>query len=204
MIFTTPTQFIALGLLFLVGWLWGYASHNGGRKWRRRHEEATQKYAAYRNEAESDLRDAKHRIATLEAANASPERQNAGDKAAITGPKAKLPPAPPTMSSTSAPLALANTQPGSLGDKPQKGGLGVGGPDDLTRIRGIDTLLGTRLVALGVTRYDDIEKLSAVDEMALEHRLALPVGLVAREQWRDQAALLRAGKDSEHRERFGR
>ena len=33
--------------------------------------------------------------------------------------------------------------------------------------------------------------------------IALPVGLIARDQWRAQAALLRAGNDTEHAERFG-
>lgn len=75
--------------------------------------------------------------------------------------------------------------------------------DTLTRVRSIDEALNTRLFGLGVLRFEDIEKLSAEDEMALEQRLALPVGTIARDQWRAQAALLRAGNDAEHAERFG-
>jgi hypothetical protein len=38
--------------------------------------------------------------------------------------------------------------------------------------------------------------------MALEQRLSLPAGYITREQWRDQAELLQAGKDADHAERF--
>lgn len=86
---------------------------------------------------------------------------------------------------------------------PARGWLASSVRDDLTRIRGIDATLNTRLFSLGVLRFEDLEKLSAEDEMALEERLALPVGTVARDQWRAQAALLRAGNEREHAERFG-
>lgn len=86
---------------------------------------------------------------------------------------------------------------------PSKGWFPGSARDDLTRLRGIDRVLDTRLFALGVTRFEDIEKLSAEDEMALEQRLDLPVGYVGREQWRTQAALLRAGRTEEHAAHFG-
>lgn len=87
-------------------------------------------------------------------------------------------------------------------EMPSKGWFASSARDDLTRLRGIDPVLNTRLFGLGVTRFEDVEKLSAEDEMALEQRLALPVGYVAREQWRTQAALLRAGQDAEHAAHF--
>lgn len=74
--------------------------------------------------------------------------------------------------------------------------------DSLTRIRGIDDALQARLSDLGIVRFEDLEKLSAQDEMALEQRLSLPVGYVAREQWRPQAALLRAGQNADHAAHF--
>ena len=74
--------------------------------------------------------------------------------------------------------------------------------DALTRIRGIDDALQARLSDLGIVRFEDLEKLSAQDEMALEQRLSLPVGYVAREQWRPQAALLRAGQNADHAAHF--
>ena len=36
MLFSTPTQYAVLALLFVGGWLLGLASHPGGRKWRER------------------------------------------------------------------------------------------------------------------------------------------------------------------------
>ncbi|MFZ5796118.1 MAG: hypothetical protein ACRCS5_16120 [Sphingomonas sp.] len=79
----------------------------------------------------------------------------------------------------------------------------VGTPHDaLTRIRGIDEALQARLSDVGIVRFEDLEKLSAQDEMALEQRLSLPVGYVAREQWRPQAALLRAGQNADHAAHF--
>ena len=87
-------------------------------------------------------------------------------------------------------------------EMPAKGWFASSARDELTRIRGIDVPLNTRLFGLGVTRFEDLEKLSAEDEMALEQRLALPVGTIARDQWRTQAALLRAGQDDEHATHF--
>ena len=98
----------------------------------------------------------------------------------------------------SPPAAIGPAEP----EMPSKGWFASSARDELTRIRGIDGVLNTRLFSLGVVRFEDIEKLSAEDEMALEQRLALPVGYIAREQWRTQAALLRAGQDEEHATHF--
>lgn len=37
MLFTTPTQYIALAIALVAGWLFGLASHPGGRKWKTRY-----------------------------------------------------------------------------------------------------------------------------------------------------------------------
>ena len=109
------------------------------------------------------------------------------------------PPAPMTpMPTEAAPAAIGPAEP----EMPSKGWFASSARDDLTLIRGIDGVLNTRLFALGVVRFEDLEKLSAEDEMALEQRLALPVGYIARAQWRTQAALLRAGQDDEHAAHF--
>ena len=68
----------------------------------------------------------------------------------------------------------------------------------MTRIRGIDAALATRLAEEGVTRFEDIDRLSHEEETALEQKLDLPVGEIAREQWRAQAVLLCGGRDDEH------
>lgn len=112
-------------------------------------------------------------------------------------PPAIFPMTPPPTVAEPAPIGRAEPP------VPAKGWLASSARDDLTRIRGIDGVLSTRLFGLGVVLFEDIEKLSAQDEMALETRLALPVGTIARDQWRPQAALLRAGQDAEHAAQFG-
>jgi predicted flap endonuclease-1-like 5' DNA nuclease len=103
------------------------------------------------------------------------------------------PPAPEPVVEAAAPAAEA----------PAKTWFGAARRDDLTRMRGIDATMNTRLFGLGVTSFDDIVHLSQEDEMALEQRLDLPAGYITREQWRDQAGLLRFGKEEEFNERFG-
>lgn len=88
-------------------------------------------------------------------------------------------------------------------EAPAKTWFGASKRDDLSRMRGVDAAMNTRLFGLGVTSFDDIVHLSQEDEMALEQRLDLPAGYITREQWRDQAGLLRFGKDAEFNERFG-
>ncbi len=102
----------------------------------------------------------------------------------------------------SAPVADA-AEVAAAAEAPAKTWFGSAKRDDLTRMRGVDTVTNTRLFGLGVTSFDDIVHLSQEDEMALEQRLGLPAGYITREQWRDQAGLLRVGKDDEFNERFG-
>ncbi|MDB5673307.1 MAG: hypothetical protein JWM65_289 [Sphingomonas bacterium] len=89
-------------------------------------------------------------------------------------------------------------------ETPAKAWFGAGKRDDLMRMRGVDSVMNTRLFGLGVTAFDDVVQLSQEDEMALEQRLNVPAGYITREQWREQASLLRFGKDTEFKERFGR
>ena len=65
----------------------------------------------------------------------------------------------------------------------------------LTRIRGIDTTLAAGLGSLCVRQIEDIERLSAEDEKAIEIQLNLPPGQIANQQWRLQAALIGSGED---------
>lgn len=114
---------------------------------------------------------------------------------------------PAAETAAAAPLAISVPTPtpslASVTADDNKAWFSAAGYNDLTQMRGIDGVLSTRLFGLGVTRFADLEKLSAVDEMALELRLNVPVGFIAREQWREQAARLRAGNVAEHSHRFG-
>lgn len=56
MLFTTPTQFAVLALCLVAGWLFGLASHPGGRKAKARLREVETEHAAYRQDAEARIR----------------------------------------------------------------------------------------------------------------------------------------------------
>lgn len=75
--------------------------------------------------------------------------------------------------------------------------------DDLARIRGIGAMGQTRLNEEGIYRYADIAALTPAEEMALEERMGADHGYIEQESWREQAALLAAGKVDEHRATFG-
>lgn len=249
MLFSNPSQFVVLGLVFFIGLIFAFVIHPGGRKWKNLYQEEVEDNAAYRNDADNEIRAARKRIAELEKALA----QKPAETAPVTLPEAPSAPepvepvwrmvetapvdavpvdtapveavpveAPASAVIEAAPIAeaapVAEVMPAhetveavplavivepKQPDDAKKAWLGAAGYNDLTRIRGIDSVLNNRLFGLGVTRFADIEKLSAEDEIALEQRLNVPAGFIAREQWRDQAALLRAGNNAEHEARFG-
>lgn len=75
--------------------------------------------------------------------------------------------------------------------------------DDLSRIRGIGAAGERRLNEEGIYRYSDIAALTPEEEAALEQRLGADQGYIEQEEWRDQAAMLAAGKLDEHRATYG-
>jgi predicted flap endonuclease-1-like 5' DNA nuclease len=75
--------------------------------------------------------------------------------------------------------------------------------DDLTRIRGIDSAMETRLNDSGIHGFRDLARLGRPDEAVLEGRLGLEPGEIEREAWRDQAAMLARGHVKEHQTAFG-
>jgi predicted flap endonuclease-1-like 5' DNA nuclease len=75
--------------------------------------------------------------------------------------------------------------------------------DDLSRIRGIGPAGARRLNEEGIYRYSDITGLTPEEEVALERRLGADEGYIEQEQWREQAAMLEAGRIDEHRATYG-
>ncbi len=75
--------------------------------------------------------------------------------------------------------------------------------DDLSRIRGIGAAGERRLNGEGIYLYSDLAALTPAEEAALEQRMGADPGYIEQERWRDQAALLAAGKNDEHRATFG-
>lgn len=66
MLFTTPTEWAALGFTLIAGWFFGLASSSGGKKWKRQLEDAEVNYASARDRDEAELRTAQDRIRELE------------------------------------------------------------------------------------------------------------------------------------------
>lgn len=173
MLFTTPTQFAVLALCLIAGWIFGLASHPGGRRAKERLREVEAEYATYRKDAE----------ARVKAAEAERDR---------------LAKAAPVTASTMGVPAASAAAPAGTGIK----GFFGWGRDNLSRIRGIDQATETRMNAEGIKTYHQIETLPAGDEPELERRLGLPAGTIAGQQWREQAAMLREGHEDEHGRRF--
>lgn len=136
-----------------------------------------------------------------EAAEAPPiappetEPERADEVAAAPLPSAEVEAAPlPSVEAEPAPepapLVAAFTAPAA--DAPPGPGPapGLAPSPPLTRLRGMTPALAAELERHGIRTLRDIETLSGEDEIALEIRLELPAGYIARHQWRLQAALL--------------
>ncbi|WP_431469791.1 hypothetical protein [Sphingosinithalassobacter sp. LHW66-3] len=186
--FQTPTEFVALALTLIAGWLLGLASAPGGRKWKQLYQDEEVAHAGYRHQAETDLREANQRIRELESER---ERlQKSLDEAQAA------PPSAPAASADA--VSETDSEPGAG----WRGWFGWG-RDNLARIKGIDEAREQRLNELGIKTYREIEKMTADDEAALEQRLEVEKGTIADQEWREQAAMLRAGNDDEHGQRYG-
>ena len=179
MLFTTPTQYAVLALLLVAGWLFGLASHPGGRKWRARYDVERESHAQYRKDTEARIAAQDKRIAELERENATLGRERGA--AAVAVPAAARP-----------------------DDAPERGTwMGSAAHDELSRIRGIDATLEERLRAARINSFAGIEAIPANGETALEREIGVPDGTIAEQRWREQAAMLREGRDEEWRGRFG-
>ncbi len=92
-LFSTPTQFAALALVFVAGWLFGLASHPGGKKWKARYLAERDAHAAVKKDgdlraaaAEKRAVEAEHENARLvKAASVTPvvERQPVVERAPV-------------------------------------------------------------------------------------------------------------------------
>lgn len=76
------------------------------------------------------------------------------------------------------------------------------GRDDLSRIRGVGHAGETRLNELGYSRYRAIAALSDSDAATLEGKMGAEPGVIAREEWREQAAVLEKGDTEAHAKRW--
>jgi hypothetical protein len=70
MLFTTPTQWLALAVALIAGWLFGLASHPGGRKWKQRYADERDVHGRTRKDYDARLIEQDARIKELERENA--------------------------------------------------------------------------------------------------------------------------------------
>lgn len=98
MLFTTTTQYVALAVALVAGWLLGLASHPGGRRWKQRYADERDAHATARREHDTRLSEANARAAEYEREN---ERlANAAPVTAATIAPATRPAAPIVPSAT--------------------------------------------------------------------------------------------------------
>ena len=97
-LFSTPTQFAALGLVLIAGWLLGLASHPGGKKWKARYLAERDAHGATRKETDMRASAAEQRAVEAEHENARLV------KAAAAAPVA-APMAAPVARTTAAPVS---------------------------------------------------------------------------------------------------
>lgn len=91
MLFSTPTQWLALAVALIAGWLFGLASHPGGRKWKQRYADERDVHSRNRKDFDSRLAERDARIKEL-------ERENA--RLAAATPGAPVAPSAPVVTET--------------------------------------------------------------------------------------------------------
>lgn len=69
MLFTTPTQWLALAVALIAGWLFGLASHPGGRKWKQRYADERDVNGRSRKDFDLQITQRETRIKELEREN---------------------------------------------------------------------------------------------------------------------------------------
>jgi predicted flap endonuclease-1-like 5' DNA nuclease len=97
---------------------------------------------------------------------------------------------------------LERSRPVAPGTAAAVGAAAAGQRDDLSLIRGIGRSRETTLNEDGIHRYQQIESLSAAEADAIEARMGLSQGTIAREEWREQALMLRERRLDDHRARY--
>ena len=91
-LFSTPTQFAALGLVLIAGWLLGLASHPGGKKWKARYLAERDAHCATRKE--TDLRASAAEQRAVEAEHENARLVKAAAAAPVAAPVARTTAAP--------------------------------------------------------------------------------------------------------------
>lgn len=171
----TTNQLAVLFLALLLGWLLGLISRSGGRKWRRAYEAEV---AAREDDRRTHLAEMQERDERIRALETRPAPAVA---------------APVTTAATAAPLVTPSNL--DLRNETNR-------RDDLSLIRGVGRNGQDHLNDAAIYSFRQVRTLTDEEAAALESRLGAPAGTIARDRWREQAALLEDGKVEEHRRLF--
>lgn len=210
MLFDSPLQLLVLCAVVIGGWLLGFLTNPTMVHHDKAMHRLNRDFVAFRTQSQNRLNTLARHAAMLEATHQTMAERLSEAEARIAAFKTGQvvpPPAetergleaddaeslvpPLTAGESAAPPIDAETLPDLVESDPAP----IREQDRLTRIDGIDAMLDQCLSELGITRFEDIEKLSDQDEMALELRLALPAGYITGRQWRQQAARLRVASE---------
>jgi len=105
-LFSTPTQFAALALVFVAGWLFGLASHPGGKKWKARYLAERDAHAAVKKDG--DVRAAAAEKRAVEAEHENGRLMKAAEAARVAPAVVERQP----VVATSRTGALSSARPG--------------------------------------------------------------------------------------------
>jgi predicted flap endonuclease-1-like 5' DNA nuclease len=79
-----------------------------------------------------------------------------------------------------------------------------GPPDDLQRLKGVGPKLVAQLNALGITRYDQLARLTPNEVAMLDERMGAFTGRIARDRLAEQACYLERGDIDGFEAKFGK
>lgn len=189
MVFETPTQFLILALVLFAGWIFGLASHPGGKKWKQKLRDEEAAHKATRDELSNLRSEQDARVKQLEADHATRIRELEADRDSAR--KAASAHGAPVAAGAAGVAAGAAATHAASGER-RSGWRGWFGwdRDNLSRIDGIDEATERALVGDGVKSFEQVASLSDADAHALEERLGFGRGRIAEQRWREQARTL--------------
>lgn len=108
------------------------------------------------------------------------------------------------MSNTAAIMASAGATAGAMTFTDIGVPAAVGEPDNLRQIKGLGPKLNSTLIALGVTRFDQIAAWDADDIAKVDAHLGTFKGRIVRDNWIEQAGFLASGDVAGFEAKFGK
>jgi predicted flap endonuclease-1-like 5' DNA nuclease len=80
----------------------------------------------------------------------------------------------------------------------------AGTPDNLTAIKGLGPRIQTMLNGFGITRFEQIARLTPEEQISLDQNMGPFKGRMAQDRWVEQAAILASGDRAAFESEFGK